>query len=305
MPRSQPAISSSVLLVPPVSARPPASGVARGLLPLLLRPEPRVRQVPQHALLDPHHAAQRQALVVERLAEQRRIGRIGVERHALVHHLLADAGAAARLRERASPFVGVARVERRRQQRHEVVHRLRLEHRRVEAGLDRLRVAAGHRLLRRDAADRRRIDARPSRARPRWPSRCRCRPAFARSPRSSASVRAVIREEARRSSPRPSTRALASRNPALKICPAGLPGGVGGLDGAAHRGRARLRIEVGGAVDERGDGRVGLRAELRHQLGILGRQPRQSRRQVHRAPAATRRRARWSSPRRGAGRSWP
>ncbi len=84
----------------------------------------------------------RQPFVVERGREERRVGRIGVERHALVGHLLAHARAAARLRERASSFVGRARVERAAEERHEVVDRLRLEHRRVHPGLDRLRVAA-------------------------------------------------------------------------------------------------------------------------------------------------------------------
>ena len=110
-------------------------------------------------------AAERQALAVERRAEQRRIGRIGVERDALVGDLLADPRAAARLRERAASFVGVARVERAAEQRHEIVDRLRLEHRRVQAGLDRLRIAARHRLLRGDPAERGRVDRGSSRAR--------------------------------------------------------------------------------------------------------------------------------------------
>ena len=48
--------------------------------------------------------------------------------------LLADARAAARLRERAAAFVGVARVERAAEQRNEIGDRLRLEHRRVQPG---------------------------------------------------------------------------------------------------------------------------------------------------------------------------
>ena len=95
----------SVVLVPPASVRPPANARAGRLLALLLRPEPRVGQIPQDPFLDPDRARERQAFGVERLAEQRRVRRIGVERDPLVHHLLADARAAARLRERAAPFV--------------------------------------------------------------------------------------------------------------------------------------------------------------------------------------------------------
>ena len=51
-----------------------------------------------------------------------------IERHALVHDFLADPRAAARLRKCAAAFVGGARVQRAREQRNEIVHRLRLEH---------------------------------------------------------------------------------------------------------------------------------------------------------------------------------
>ena len=52
------------------------------------------------------------------------------------------------------------------------------------------------------------------------------------------------------------------------------------IDGALDGGVAHLRIEVRGALDERTNRRIGLRSELRHQLRILGRQPRQRDRQV-------------------------
>ena len=133
MPRSQPAMSSSVRLRSAGERQARRRSATRRLLALLLRPEAAVREVLQHALLDPHGAPDRQTFAVERRAEQSRIGRIRVERDALVDDLLADARAAARLRERAAAFVGVARVERVAQERNEIVHRLRLEHRRVQA----------------------------------------------------------------------------------------------------------------------------------------------------------------------------
>ena len=79
----------------------------RSSLPLLLRPEARVREVLEDPVLDPDHAARAAALASNGCAEQIRVGGIGVERHALVGDLLADACAAARLRERAASFVGM------------------------------------------------------------------------------------------------------------------------------------------------------------------------------------------------------
>ena len=188
MPRSQPAISSSVRLRPAGHLEPaaehvePPSSVRSGRCHLLLlRPEARVRQISAARPFSIQTDAPRAAALRRRTAAPSRsgIGRIGVERHALVDDLLADPRAAARLGERAAPFVRGARVERAGEQRHEVGDRLRLEHGGVQARLDRLRVAARHRLLRGRAADRRRDRSCPSRARRRWPSRCRCRPACA------------------------------------------------------------------------------------------------------------------------------
>ena len=151
-----------------------------GLLVLLLRPEARVRELLQHAVLDPHLPVRRQSLAVERVAQELRIGRIGEQRHALVDDLLADLRSAALLRERAASFVGRARVEREREQLHEIADRLRLENDRVAARLDRDRIARQARFLDRAAARRasRRSATNPDDRRP--PSRSRCRRPCAR-----------------------------------------------------------------------------------------------------------------------------
>ena len=65
-----------------------------------------------------------------------------------------DSVAADAFRKCAATFIGAARAERELEQRHEVVHRLRLEHRGVEPWRNRLRAAAGDRFLRGHATNR-------------------------------------------------------------------------------------------------------------------------------------------------------
>ena len=273
---------SSVDLLPPVSASPPASALPVGWRFSFCAQNREYRQVPEHPLLDPDHAAQRQALVVEGLAQQRPVGGVRVQRHALVHHLLAQPRAATRLRERTAPFVGVAGVERGRQQLHQVVDRLRLEHGGVEARLDRLGIAAGDGLLRGDPADGRRVDRAPV-------ARTGTGPAAAgavgrpRRHREVGGGAAVIGEEAGAGRHRDDA-GVGIQEPGAEDLPRGLAGGVGRVDRSAHGGGAGLRVEIGGAADEGRYGGVGLWPELGHQLGILGREAREPRGQVHGAP---------------------
>ena len=183
----------------------------------------------------------------------------------------------------------------------EIRDRLRLEHRGIHPGLDRLRIAAGHRLLRGDAAERAGSIAPQSRA-----------PAAAQPLPVPSGVRAVTDRSAsvvRWYANRPllvataRVRAFASRKPATndvarRPC---LP--HRGVDGALDRVGARFGIEVGGRSMKASTVGVRLRAELRHQLGILGRQPRERARPGRPSASATHRRARWSRPTRGAARS--
>ena len=147
-----------------------------GLLILLLRPEARVRELLEHAVLDPHLRGA-PAAPGRRTRCSSSCGSLGIgeQRHALVDDLLADLRAAALLRERAASFVGRARVEREGEQLHEIADRLRLENHRVAARLDRDRIARQPRLLDRalrHAPSRRPATSPDDRRRP-SPSRCR------------------------------------------------------------------------------------------------------------------------------------
>ena len=207
--------------IPPPPPPPPPPPV--GCDALLLRPEARVREVLQDAVLDPHAPLERKALAVERLREEIGIGRIGVDRHALVGDLFADLV----FRRRASrtgsrPSSADAGVERAAQLRNEIGDGLRLEHHRVHARLDRRRdcgtrppsAQRGHRA--------RRDRSLPSRARRPTPSPNRCRPACApswkdshRSSDDTRTARDCSRSRARPRSPRD--------KPATNTSPAGRP----------------------------------------------------------------------------------
>ena len=123
MPRSQPAISSSVRL------RAASQRQARRASALRTRSAASPASAPRSASTRGSSARRSRSRPYaptgspspsNGCAEQRRIGGIGVERHALVDDLLADARAAARLRERAPALVGGARVERAGEQRHQI-----------------------------------------------------------------------------------------------------------------------------------------------------------------------------------------
>ena len=163
----------------------------------------------------------------------------------------------------------------------EIVDRLWLKHRGVQPGLDRLRLTAGDRFLRRNAADRRRIDGVPV-------SRSGARPAAAGAfgrPRRHRVVRVgrtVIREEtfARRHCRRARVRLEKS---GCEDLAGRFTGRRRGGHRAANRRGPRFRIEIGGALDVGIDALIRLRAELRHQLGIFRRQPCELHRQIDRA----------------------
>ena len=220
-------------------------------------------------------------------AEQLGVGGIGVERHALVHDLLADLVCRRPACENGlAAFVGVARVERADQQRHEIADRLRLEHHRVEPGLDRRRDSAtpppSARRMRPSAAG---VDRRSSRARRRRPAGPV--PSGVRTVvESSASVVAVVGEQpvARRDRPRAGVRLEEAGD---EQSPAALPPRGGSITRRAACARASAsRSAVRLDVSRRRSCSV-CGAELRHQLRIFGRQLREPLGEIAPCAAAT------------------
>ncbi len=117
------------------------------VLLLLLRPEPGVGEVLEDAVLDEREARRRNAFIGAWRGRQVRVHRIAVEVQLFVEHLLADAALAILAGERAAAFIGRARVEAVGQEADEIGNRLRFEDDRVDAGLDRLRLARPDRLV--------------------------------------------------------------------------------------------------------------------------------------------------------------
>src|SRR5258708_39493737 len=94
---------------------------------LLLRPETRILQLHEDAILDPHLSTERQSLERPRLAEQLWVGRIREQRDTRIDDLVANLRAATLLREGRPSFVCAAGVQRECQQLYQVTDGLGLE----------------------------------------------------------------------------------------------------------------------------------------------------------------------------------
>ena len=256
-------------------------GAPGGLLALLLRPEARVVQLLQHAVVDEYLAAERKAVAVPRLRENHRIEWIGDEADARIHDLLADLVAAALLRERAASFVGRARVGVDADELHEIADRLRLEDHRVAPRLDRDRIARQTRLLDRPRAHLGDVQLLPVRM-------LGARPSGAGSvggANGDGVVRVggpVIREQSFAVGERRGARVHDEVSGRRKIA---------GFSRGRERGKPSLN-KIGGGQVRRGwkpgvDGLDVLRSEVGHRFRIVGRELRQRLRLLHRASRAS------------------
>ena len=78
---------------------------------MLLRPEPVVEELLQHAALDPRVGQGGQAVAVKGGARYRRVGGIAADRDRLAGDLLSDLVSPAGSSEEAAPLVGLSGLE--------------------------------------------------------------------------------------------------------------------------------------------------------------------------------------------------
>jgi hypothetical protein len=257
-----------------------APGAAVGRLPLLLRPEPRIRQLLEHAVAHPHLPRHRHPLAIERRAQHQRIVRIAAQRHALIENLLANPCATTGLGERRAPFVGAARLQRAAQRRDHVGRGFGFEDHGVPPRFDRHRIARPPRLvdgLQRHALE---IELRPVVAVGRGPAGAGAI-VGARGERVVRVGAAMIRKQPRTVAQRRGARFAHDESGHREIARR-----TRRRQCRERRFRAILGAQLGRAVEPRRHRRVRLRTEFAQILGVFGRQPRNRFRLLHRATQA-------------------
>ena len=297
MPRCVPAMSSSVDFVPPTILSPPGSRHRTTAATATTSTTSATRRLPCPAsapriveyekfLRMPFsihtRALQRQAFAVERLREQIRIRRIGVDRHALVGDLLAELRAAAASCENvprpssaaralnAPPSSGTRSATACGSSTTVYIPGS------IAVGLRMRRLSAPRR------AQRGRVDRAPvARAADAHPDPV---PSGVRTVvERFASVDAMIREQSLRSSRCARAPAFASRNPATNTSPAALPSAPHARSRASLRRREPRAPRSAVVSMKLFDRRVRLRAELRHDLRIFRGQLRETLGEIDRA----------------------